>query len=152
MTDLLDLAKPVRDAAIAEVQRLLATQGGPEYARDANVFGVHLTAVLMAFTSERHKLLAGVVRDPDLIRTLAGGVACVIANVAMAFRPIRDGVPISADENAMMFMNVVVNEVMRQISICEQGLHDFVVPVQRDDGGALQVKPFDVFDMLKGEG
>lgn len=59
MSDLYDDARPVRDAAVAEIERLIAGEPVAPDTRAANILAVHLTAVMMAFVARRHDRWGG---------------------------------------------------------------------------------------------
>lgn len=150
MTDIYDLARPIRDAALAEIERLT---GGADFcpnARAANILGCQLSAVLLAFAADRHQRVGGLIRDDGLQFIITASIATVIANAAMTFRPVVDGKPAPASLVAHMLLHQICDSTMQQVNINEQGLHDFVIPFQRRESGELEVKPFDFNEMLKG--
>jgi len=151
MTDLYELARPIRDAALAEIERLT---GGADFcpnARDANILGVQLSAVVLAFCADRHKQTGGLIRDDGLHYVLTAAFATMTANAAMAFRPLVDGQLLPASAVASSMLQQLFAATMQQIAINEQGLHDFVIPFQRNGAGDLEVKPFDFSDLMKGK-
>ena len=151
MTDIYELARPIRDAALAEIERLM---GGADFSPDAkaaNILGVQLSAVLLAFAADRHKQTGGLIRDDGLQFVLTAAVATLIANAAMAFRPAFNGKPVPPSMAAHAMLHDICAGTMQQIAINEQGLQDFVIPFQRNETGDLEVKPFDYSDMLKGK-
>lgn len=149
MSDLFDDARPIRDAAMKEITRLLEDDASSD--RDANILSVHLIALMMTFVVNRHGVTSGQVRDQGLHQMLAGAFAELIANAAMGFRPLNSGQPISASLNAMMLLDLIAGKTLEQVSIHESGLHDFVIPFHRAEGGAIEVKPFDFAEILKGK-
>lgn len=147
--DLYDLARPIRDAALAEVERLT---GGADFcpnARDANILGVQLSAVVLAFAAERHKQTGGLIRDEGLHFVLTAAIGTMLMNAAMALRPVFNGVPLPPAMVAQAMLHDICVRTMEQIAINEQGLQDFVVPFRRSETGALEVKPFDFNDLMK---
>lgn len=148
--DLYDLARPIRDAALAEVERLTSHPDFCPNARDANILGVQLSAVLMAFVSDRVKRPC-VVDGNGLNGVLAAAIGTLICNAAMGFRPMVNGQPMPASINAQFMLQQIWAHAVEQTAITEQGMQDFVVPFQRNADGALEVKPFDLNDMLKGK-
>jgi len=151
MNDLFDDARSVLDAAMKEIERLTHGEDVCATARDANVLGVHLTAVMMAFAARRHKATAGLIHDGGLHQVLAGAVATVISNAAMGFRPVDNGRPIPPAANALFLLSLIAEETMKAVSIHENGLQDFVIPFRSKDGGGLEPTPFDVRELLKGK-
>ena len=150
MTDLYDDARPVRDAAMAEITRLMGQENLSPDAVAANVLGVHLSAVMVTMAANRHKATSGMVADENLALILTGAIATAVSNAATNFRPIHNGKPIPASLNAAMLLEMIATEVFRQVQINEQGLHDFVVPFTRRTDGQMEVKPFDAFEIMKG--
>lgn len=148
--DLYDLARPIRDAALVEIERLTGGADFCPHARDANILGVQLSAVLLAYVSGRVNG-PGVVAGNGLQGVLAAAIGTLIANAAMGFRPMIEGKPVPPSMNAHFMLEQICAHTMQQIAINEQGLHDFVVPFQRSATGGLEVKPFDYTDMLKGK-
>ena len=151
MSDLFEDARSVRDAAISEIERLTKGEDFCVNARDANVLGVHLTAVMMAFAARRHRTTSGLIHDGGLHQILAGAVATLISNAAMSFRPINNGRPIPPAANAMFLVSLIAEETMKAVSANENGLQDFVIPFRSKDGGGLEPTPFDVRELLKGK-
>jgi hypothetical protein len=151
MTDIYDLARPIRDAALAEIERLMGGADVCPNARDANRLGVQLSAVLLAFAADRHQQTGGLIRDDGLRFVLTAAIATQIANAAMAFRPAFNGKPVPPTMAAHAMLHDICARTLQQIAINEQGLADFVIPFQRNEGGELEVKPFDYNEMLKGK-
>lgn len=149
--DLYDLARPIRDAAMAEIERLMASADVCPNARDANILGVQLSAIILAFAAERHKQTGGMIRDEGLHFVLTAAVGTMLMNAAMAFRPVLNGKPLAPSAVAHQMLHDICVHTMQQISINEQGMADFVVPFRRSADGELEVKPFDFNDMLKGQ-
>ncbi|MDI1265002.1 MAG: hypothetical protein PS018_17265 [bacterium] len=151
MTDIYDLARPIRDAALVEVERLTGGANFCPNAKAANILGVQLSAVLLAYCADRHKQTGGVVRDDGLHIIMRASIGTLIANAAMAFRPVINGQPVppSAIVNAML--HDICASALHQTALNEQGLQDFVVSFERSNEGSLEVKPFDFSEMLKGK-
>lgn len=152
MTDIYELARPIRDAAMAEIERM--TSGGADFSVDAkaaNILGCQLSAVLLAFCADRHKQVGGLVRDEGLHHILPAAIGLMIANAAMSFRPVIEGVPVPASAIAPSMLQRICACAMHHTALNEQGLQDFVVPFQRTEAGDLEVKPFDYTDMMKGK-
>lgn len=149
-TDLYDLARPIRDAALVEIDRLTKGADFCPHARDANILGVQLSAVLLAYVSDRVKG-PGVVAGDGLNGVLAAAIGTLVCNAAMGFRPMIDGQPIPGSMNAYILLEQICKHAMQQAAINEQGLQDFVVPFQRSEDGGLEVKPFDFSDLMKGK-
>jgi hypothetical protein len=149
--DIYELARPMRDAAIAEVLRLT---GGADFspdARAANILGVSLTAIILAFAADRHKQTGGLIRDEGLHFVLPAAIATMIANAAMAFRPLYNGKPVPASAVAHSMLHDICVCTMEQTAINESGGQDFVIPFRRTEAGDLEVTSFDFNDMLKGK-
>lgn len=149
MNDLCDVARPIRDAAIAEVTRLT---GGADFdadARAANILGVHLSAVILAFAADRHKQTDGIIRDEGLHQVLPSGIAGMIANAAMAFRPVFNGQPVPPSAVAFSLLESICHQTMAQVATSECGAQDFVIPFRRTESGELEVTPFDFAELMK---
>jgi hypothetical protein len=152
MTDLYDDARCVRDAAMAEIERLTGGADVCSPGRDANMLGVHLSAVTLAFLANRLNATEGPVANGGQHWVLACGIGLMIANVAMALRPIGpDGRPATPTAVAIALVELIAQHAMHHTQLNEQGLQDFVIPLRRSDTGALEVPAFDYTDLLKGK-
>lgn len=152
MSDLYDDARPVRDAAVAEIERLIAGEPVAPDTRAANILAVHLTAVMMAFVARRHDRSGGApVQDPGFHGLVAAAVGSLICNISMGFRPIIDGRPMQPVDVAHHLLGLVALHAMSQTATSQAGCEDFVIPVRKDEHGDLKPVPFDVLDLLKGK-
>lgn len=147
--DLLDLARPVRDASLLELARVFGTDT-PEWSKAGHELGAHFIALAIAFTARRYAEFNMVVADPiqDLI-----AIACaqIIAHCAASFRPVgADGKPVSPSLAAAALMQKVGPIVFSQLKQMEAGLHDFVIPFKKREDGRIEPVDFDFQVMLKG--
>jgi hypothetical protein len=150
MTDLFELARPVRDATLPELERVLGEEL-PAVVCEGHRLGVHLVALSMAYTSTRHRATAGVIADNGLQDLLAIAYAQLVTHAATSFRPIINGRPVPASVNVLAFLQMIAGHALSQIEMQEAGLQDFVVPFQLNEAGTLEPTPFDVREMLKGK-
>lgn len=151
--DLFDVARPLRDAALVEINRIV--QGEPEADANviaANTLGVHLGSILMAFVSERYQTVDGHVKNDNLQGILASAIAVAVCNSAMSFRPVIDGQVMPGTINAHLLLQGIAQETFRQVACAENGLQDFNVQFRRNEDGALENTPFDFNSMMKGAG
>jgi hypothetical protein len=147
--DLFDLAKPVRDASIVEIDRVLGEQV-QEAVRAGNLLGAHFTSVCMAFTSRRFEVLTGPVNDP-IQDILSIALANLFTHAAIAARPMAGGTPISPSMSGVVLFQKVAHYAFEMLAHHEAGLNDFVIPFERNADGSLEPRRFDVLDMLKGQ-
>lgn len=152
--DLYDLAKPVRDAAIAEVERCLAIDaqidGEPVNPAivEGHALGTHMQALAVAYCSERYKTFkTGFVYDP-ISDIFALAIAQVAAHIASTVRPTVGGRPVSPTESGQQFLQQVAELFFEQLVNAEHGLQDFNIPLQRKDDGSIEVEAFDLGAML----
>lgn len=151
--DLFDVARPLRDAAVGEIGRVI--QGEQETDANviaANTLGVHLGSIIMAFVSERHQTVDGQIRGDNLQGIIASAIAVAVCNAAMAFRPVIDGHVLPGTINAHLLLQGIAAETFRQVACAESGLQDFNVQFHRNADGALEKTPFDFSSMMKGNG
>jgi hypothetical protein len=145
--DLYDIAKPVRDAALAEVMRCLAVDEKVD-ARpcdpaviEGHKLGTHLQALVVAFCGERYKTFAfGLTFDPIIdIFAVAVAVAQVASHMAATARPTVGGRPVSPTQSGQVFLQKVATLFFQQLAAAEHGLQDFNIPLQRKDDGSIAV-------------
>jgi len=151
MTDLYDRAKPARDAIVKQIEEMCGTKVRKERA-EAMKLGAHFVALLAGYTSERHKLIVGVVDDGDLIAIMTQAFGILLSNAASVYRPVVDNRPIHAMGNLIGMLQMTVMAAQEQIIAGESGMSDIAVPFALDDTGHLGIEEFDLRDMLKGPG
>ena len=147
MNDLFDIAKPVRDAVIAEIDRALPADVSAAD-REGLRLGTHLVAVLAAFGTRRLQVVSGIIEDRDLRDVLALAIGQLVANTATTFRPVRNGKPLSPTQSAALLLHEIAEKTYRQTGGFELGLAEVHVPLALDKDGVLGTKAFDVMDML----
>lgn len=148
-SDLFDDAKPVRNATMVELIRAF-DDDIPEFVRDGHALGVHLTSLLIAFSCLRLKLTSGQVAAPHLQEMVAIAIGQLLGHAAGAYRPIRNGVPLTPVQNLPLLVSMVAAHALQHANHCETGTQDFVVPFRLNAEGALEPEPFDIRDFLKG--
>lgn len=158
--DLYDIAKPVRDAALAEIMRCFEadTQAGeapidPALV-DGHKLGAHLQAMCIAYCGERYKGFAtGFVTGDRLIDIYVVALAQIAAHMAATARPTAGGRPLTPTQSGQVFLQRVADLFFRQLAHMEHGLVDYNIPFQRKEDGSIEVETFDFDAMLnKGRG
>jgi hypothetical protein len=152
MTDLFDLAKPVRDATLAEYERVNDADI-PEPLQEGYRVGMHLAAVMMVATGRRLGGFSGQVESEHLMHFLAVAISGALSYCATSFRPIAaDGRPIPSPNNLVQLTNLVLAYAMQSAQLSDAGAQDFVVPFHVNADGAVTLKQgFDYRDLLKGD-
>lgn len=148
MSDLYDIAKPIRDAALAETLRALSPDAVAS-TRDGGTLAAHLVAVLMAWGIERTGQTGGHIRDGELLAAIGYGLGLLAGNAGMIYRPMtRDGRALGAAESVLHLLNRVAATAMNLGIQIEQGTADVSLPITRRADGTLGAAPFDVMTML----
>lgn len=157
--DLYDRAKPVRDAALAEVLRCLDLDGridgtpvNPAIV-EGHKLGTHLQALVVAYCAEHFKTFqSGFTIDP-ILDIFAVAVAQVASHIAATTRPTVGGHPVTPTQSGQVFLRKVSHLFFEQLLAAEYGLQDFNIPLQRKADGSIEVEAFDLDAMLsKGRG
>lgn len=153
MSDLFDDARPVRDATLAEMERVLASDpDAPAFIKDGYRLGVQLTALMMTATAKKLGGVCGEIESNGLLDYAAIAIAQLIAYTAIGFRPVRNGKPITPVENLENFFELLAVHALKQVSMAQAGAQDFIVPF-RLNNGVMERVGFDVMDLLnKGKG
>lgn len=147
MSDVFDMAKPVRDSVLIEMQRT-APGTAAMAERDAIALGAHFVALMAAWGSKRHNTMCGVVSDPDLQVVLCGAIAQLIANAAASFRPSFHGRLLTPTENTAAMLEAIVRGTFAQAHGIEHGYAEIAMPIRRDAAGGLHTTLPDVMAML----
>ncbi|MCS3725469.1 hypothetical protein [Bradyrhizobium betae] len=158
--DLYDIAKPVRDAALAEIMRCFEADtkadGVPVSPAilEGHKLGTHMQALCVAHCAERYKsFTSGFVIDDPIVDIYAVALAQVGAHMAATARPTTGGRPVSPTVSGQAFIKKVAQLFFQQLVHMEHGLLDFNIPFQRSDDGSIAVETFDLAAMLnKGRG
>ncbi len=151
MSDLYDLAKPVRDATLVEMERLLATDPDlPDYIKDGYRLGVHLASLMMTATARRLGGLSGAIESAGLLDYATIAIAQAISYTATGFRPMRNGKPITPLDNLDGVFDLLVAHTFKQVQMAQAGAQDFTIPF-RLNNGVMEKVEFDFADLLKGE-
>ncbi|WP_445222219.1 hypothetical protein ACKWRH_21425 [Bradyrhizobium sp. Pa8] len=159
MSDLYDTAKPVRDAAMAEVLRCLGADAQVDGVPvdpaiiEGHKLGTHMQALCVAYCADRFKTFTrGLTHDP-ILDIFAVAVAQVAAHIASTARPIMGGHPVSPTISGQVFLQRVADLFFQQLVHADHGLQDFNVSFARKDDGSIEVETFDLAHMLnKGRG
>lgn len=151
MTDLFELARPIRDATVREFDRAF-DPNTPDCLTEGYRVGIHMAAILMAATAKRVGGLSGPIEAEGLLHFIATAIAQAMSYAAMSFRPMQDGKPIPGAANLIHMANLVVAYAMSQVQQQEQGLQDFFVPFEMKPDGSFGVKDFDFQDLLNKGG
>lgn len=151
MSDLLEMAKPARDALLVDLDRAMPDDAS-QAQRDGLRLSVHLVALLSAFLTDRHRPTSQPVRDPGLqdVVTLAFGVA--IANIAVSIVPVRNGRAVSGSDNVLEMLDSIAQHACHQVSGTEAGLADVAVAFDLDAGGRLVARDVDLSRFGRGRG
>lgn len=154
MSDLFDDAKAARDTTLAEYERLFAGDDELEdHVKDGSRLGCHMAAVLMTFVMQKLQGASGEIESAGLQQMLAVAIAEPIAYVCAAFRPVRNGRPLTQMETLHQFGAMLGRMAEHKISLAENGLQDFVVPFEYRNGKVVEKEAFDVMALLnKGQG
>lgn len=147
MSDLYDIAKPIRDAAMAETLRAIGPEADP-VTRDGATLGAHLIAVIMAWGSTRHDITHGLIRDGDLLDTVGYGVGLLVGNAGMIYRDMIKGEAVSPLVGVSRMIQRAVPTAMTLARRIADGTAEVAMPIGRQQDGTLGAKPFDVMDML----
>lgn len=92
MTDLLDEAKPVRDAAWLEIQRCIGSDDLGPTIIEGHKLGTHLQALCVAYCAQRYKdFHPRAIAADDLLLVYAIAAAQVAAHMAGTCRPMVGG-------------------------------------------------------------
>lgn len=91
---------------------------------------------------------APTVRDADLQELLALAFGNLMANAATGFRPCHNGQPVTEVMSAIILTERTFAHTLAQVSAHTNGLADFEIPFQRGDSGEIELKPFDLLEML----
>ena len=151
MTDLFDLAKPVRDTSLKEIERLMAADPIPPAMEDGHRLGAHLVALAIAHTSERCQTLQEEVRaNYDVHAVFAVAIGILIGYAGSSFRPIVGGKPLSPTAAGHLLMQKIGPCAMEQLVNTENGTLDFSVSFSRSETGEIQPDEFDYAKMMKG--
>lgn len=150
MTDLLDEAKPVRDAAWLEIQRCIGSDDlGPTIV-EGHKLGTHLQALCVAFCARRYKdFHPRAIAADDLLQVYAIAAAQVAAHMAGTCRPMVGGQPLSPTRAGQIFIQQLAYFFFQQLTHQEHGLLDFNIPFQRKDDGSIEVETFDFHALMK---
>lgn len=155
-SDLYDTARPVRDAALAEIMRCLEMDAQTDAAPvnpavvDGHRLGTHLQALCVAFCAERYQgFKVGFTTNDPLIDIYAVALAQVAAHMAGTARPTAGGRPLTPTQSGQLFLQKVAELFFQQLTHQEHGLLDFNIPFQRKDDGSIEVEAFDLDAMLK---
>lgn len=153
--DLFDVAKPMRDAALAEIMRCLAADQQVEGAPinpaivEGHKLGTHLQALCVAFCAEHFKTFkAGFTTDP-ILDIFAIAIAQAAAHVAATTRPTMGGRPVSPTASGQIFLRKVSELYFQQLVHTEHGLEDFNISFARNDDGSIEVEAFDFNALMK---
>lgn len=149
--DILDLAKPIRDASIAETERMLAV-GNPVAATiaDGHRLAAHLVSVCIADSAERTKTLEEIMISYNLHEMFAIAIGQLIGYAASSFRPIVNGQPITPVMSGSRLMQMVAACALEQLLHVENGTLDFNLQFVRGEDGQIEVEKFDFAKMMKG--
>jgi hypothetical protein len=149
--DLFDLAKPVRDASLAEIERLLSRDQPAQAIADGHRLGTHLVALCIASCSERQRTLEQVEVNCNIHQTFAIAIGMLIGYAGSSFRPIINGRPLTPSQSGHLLMQVIGPCAMEQLVNAENGTLDFNINFVRTPAGEIVAEKFDVMDMLKGK-
>lgn len=148
MSDLLDIARPIRDAAVAETLRAMSEEALPA-TRDGGVLAAHMIAVMMAWGTSRHDVMRGNVRDPDLLSALSYAVGLLVGNAGMIYRPTVNGEALAPTRSVGLMIQHLVPVALQLAAAIENGCADVSLPIGRQADGTLGRESFDVLAMLK---
>ncbi|EJN14714.1 hypothetical protein PMI42_01687 [Bradyrhizobium sp. YR681] len=158
--DLYDTAKPVRDAAMAEVMRCLAVDAQVDAAPvdpsiiEGHRIGTHMQALCVAYCADRFKTFRRGLTAEPITDIFAVAIAQVAAHIAATMRPTTmGGHPVSPTVSGQVFLQKVAQLYFQQLTLAEHGLQDFDISFARKDDGSVEVETFDLASMLnKGKG
>lgn len=150
--DLLDLAKPVRDAGIAETERMLAV-GPPcqQTVADGHRLAAHLVAICIADSSERTKTLEQVMVNYNIHEMFAIAIGQLIGYAAASFRPFINGQPATPIMSGQILMQMIGACALQQLMHTENGTLDFNLQFVRKEDGTIAAAEFDYTKMMKGQ-
>lgn len=149
--DLFTLAKPVRDASMVEMERLLARDNVPLVLADGHRLGTHLVALCIAHSSERQRTLEQHVRpDYDVHAMFAVAIGMIIGYAGSSFRPMINGQPLPPTVSGRLLMEKIGRCAMEQLINAENGTLDFNVTFTRNENGEITPEDFDFAKLMKG--
>lgn len=148
MSDLFDDARPVRDATLVELERVLAGDDSvPHFVKDGCRLGTQMTALMMAYTAKKLNGTSGEIANEGLQDYLAIAISHVINYAVTGFRPVRNGKALSPLETFEGFLGLLIAHAVKQVQMSQAGLQDFTIPFRYRDG-VLTPEKFDLMDML----
>lgn len=149
MSDLYDIARPIRDAAVAETIRALAPDA-TESCRDGALLSAHLVAVVMAWGHERGAD-SGTVKGATLLEALAYAMGLMLGNAGMMYRPTINGDAITPVQSVRMMILRAAPTAVKLAAMAELGIAEVSMPIGRQADGSLGPQGFDFMDMLGGK-
>lgn len=150
--DILDLAKPVRDASLAEIERLLMRDEVHPALADGHRLGTHLVSVAIAHSSERQRTLEPHVgAGYDVHAVFAVAIGMLIGYAGSSFRPMIAGKPLPSTTSGRMLMEKIGMCAMEQLANADNGTLDFNVTFVRKETGEIAPEEFDFAKMIKGD-
>lgn len=149
MSDLFEDARPVRDATLADLERVLATDPDtPAFIKEGYRLGVHLAALMMTATAQKLNGASGEIQNNGLHDYAAIAISQLVSYVSTGFRPMRNGKPISPVENLCGFMELLAYHALKQVEMSQAGAQDFIIPFRLNNGVMERVE-FDYADLMK---
>lgn len=155
--DLYDLARPARDAGLADVRGSIPADVS-QYEIDAQELAINLSALLLAWGAQQIRPATGarsgtVNRPPAFDRVMANGIAITLINIANSIREFdRGGTSLTLREQLLRNLGLLTLAAHHRINLLETRDVDCVTPLAVDENGNLNRGETELDALLRNGG